>query len=114
MVTGSPLLSKQSLIILLGVISITGPAVAQPATRVTQADRLRRLETDHHAQFALEHAAARQWAQAQGMPMRDVRVDGRITSLQFLRGGQPFTYTTLNTTSGTDSPPKAGTPASIS
>ncbi|MHC4980981.1 MAG: S8 family serine peptidase [Planctomycetota bacterium] len=80
----------------LGVLGAVQFAAAQPAMRVTQVQQLRQLETSLRAQSLVEELEAWAWAHQQGVAMRQVHADGRVTAMISLRDGRPHVYTTLN------------------
>jgi hypothetical protein len=84
---------------LAGVLGVLGAfqfAAAQPAMRVTQTEQLRHLGMSMRAQSLVEELEVWAWASQQGVAMRQVHADGRVTALIALRDGRPHAYTTLN------------------
>ncbi|MHC4306300.1 MAG: hypothetical protein ACYSW2_17745, partial [Planctomycetota bacterium] len=65
----------------LGVLGAVQFAAAQPAMRATQVQQLRQLETSLRAQSLVEELEAWAWAHQQGVAMRQVHADGRVTAL---------------------------------
>ncbi len=81
---------------MLGALLTIGPVAAQPAARTTAVERLRQLEQECSRAFVHEKALAAQWALENGVPLREVLPDGRITELVSVSGGCPAVKTTLN------------------